>query len=85
EAGRQATPYARTWPYLVHALLTRFLDDHTLREAHDAVATARQLPKELEDDFCDRVQKAASACHNVFRDEEVVQYFIQGLLPVIRG
>ena len=85
EARRQPVPYAATWPYLVHALITRFLDDQTLREAYDAVASARQKEGEDEDSYCDRLQTAASACHNVFSDEEVVQYFIQGLQPVIRG
>ena len=85
EARRQTVPYAATWPYLVHALITRFLDDSTLREAYDAVASTSQKEGEDEDTFCDRLQKAASACHNVFSDEEVVQYFVQGLLPVIRG
>ena len=85
EARRQPIPYAATWPYLVHALITRYLDDQTLREAYDAVASARQKDAEDEDTYCDRLQAAAAACHNVFSDEEVVQYFIQGLLPVIRG
>ena len=85
EAGRQVVPYAATWPYLVHALITRFLDDQTLRQAFDAVANQPQRPEEDENAYCDRIQNAATSCFNVFSDAEVVQYFVQGLVPVIRG
>ena len=85
EAGRQAVPYAATWPYLVHALIARFLDDQTLRQAFDAVANEPQRPEEDENAYCDRIQNAAASCFNVFSDAEVVQYFVQGLIPVIRG
>ena len=84
QASKQALPYASTWPFLVHALISRFLDDQVLREAYDAVANAPQRAGEDENTFCDRIHKAAANCHNVFSDGEIVQYFVQGLIPVIR-
>ena len=44
----------------------------------------RQKANEDENEFADRVAKAARDCCNVFRDRELVNYFIRGLLPATR-
>ena len=75
---------AGTWSYLIHEFIKRYLTDDVLQTAYEQVTDARQKANEDENAFADRVAKAARDCCNVFRDRELVNYFIRGLLPATR-
>ena len=75
---------ASSWPFVVHALIKRYLLDDVLQRAYEKVTDARQKPEEDESKFADRLIGAARDCCNVFEDRELVNYYIRGLLPSTR-
>ena len=81
----EASALAGTWPYLIHELIKRYLTDDVLQTAYEQVTDARQKSNEDENEFADRIAKAAREYCNVFRDRELVNYFIRGMLPATRG
>ena len=76
---KNVSPLSGTWPFVVNALLERFLTRDVLREAHDRVVNARQMDGEDEVAFAQRVDNAARACRYVFDPAEVTNYFVSGL------
>lgn len=86
--GSQGAGTARalqgTWPSVVNALIQRFLPDDVLQEALEAVTLAGQTPQEDEDDFAERLEKAARDCQHVFTNHELVNHFIRGLPTAVR-
>ena len=81
---KRVSPLAGTWPFVVHALLQRFLTRDVLREAHDKVVNARQMDGEDEIAFAQRVENAARACRFVFDPADVTNYFVSGLSDATR-
>ena len=77
----EAGALAGTWPYLIHELIKRYLTDYVLQSAYKQVTNALQKSNGDENEFADRIAKAACECCNVFRDRELVNYFIHGLPP----
>ena len=75
---------AGTWAYLIHELIKRYLTNHVLQPAYEQVTDARKKSNEDENDFADRIAKAARECCNVFRYRELFNYFIRGRLPATR-
>ena len=68
-----------TGHFLIHELIKRYLTDDV-----EHVTDARQKPDEDEITFADRIAKAARDCCTVFRDLELVNCFIRGLLLAAR-
>ena len=77
----EAGALAGTWPDLIHELIKRYLIDDVLQSAYEQVTDARQKSNEDENEFADRIAKAAREYCNVFRDRELFNYFIRGMLP----
>ena len=73
-----------TCTYLIDELIKRDLTDDVLQSAYEQVTDARQKANEDENEFADRIARGARECCNVFRDRELVNYFIRGLLPATR-
>ena len=73
-----------TWPRMVHAFIARYLTDDHLRTAYESVKRILQQPEEPEDGFAQRIERNAADCRQLFKENELVSYFIQGLLPRIR-
>ena len=60
-----------SWQGLVNQFLRRYLTFDVLREAYDAVTTARQQPHETESTFADRSETAAFRCTAVFSEQSL--------------
>ena len=73
-----------TRPRMVHAFIARYLIDEHLRTAYESETRILQQPEEAEDGFAQRIERNAADCCEVFKEHELVSYFIQGLLPRIR-
>ena len=69
---------------MIHELIKRYLNDDVLQSAFEQVTDTRQKANEDENTFTDHIAKAARDCCNVFRDRELVNYFIRGLLQATR-
>lgn len=61
-----------TWPYVMHALIRRFLTDDVLQTAHEEVIRATQRDSEDEMDFVQRIMDAFRVCRNSFLPAELV-------------
>ena len=72
------------WPCMVHTFIARYLTDDHLRTAYESVTRILLEPEEHEDGFAQRIERNAVDCRQVFTEDELVTYFIQGLLPKIR-
>ena len=81
---KRVSPLAGTWPFVVNALIRRFLTRDVLREAHDKVVTARQMEGEDELAFCNRVEKDSRVCRFVFDPADVSNAFVSGLNDAVR-
>ena len=76
------TPQAKlrsTWPYLVHALIDRFVDDDLLGKERRVVTDARQREDEDVEGFAQRLEIASHRCRFVFSQSELVHNFVLGL------
>ena len=73
-----------SWPRMVHAFIARYLTDEHLRTAYESVTRILQQPEEPEDGFAQRIKRNAADCCQVFKEHELMSYFIHGLLPRIR-
>ena len=82
--ARSTNVLNKTWPYVVHALIKRFLTDDVLQEAYENVTTVTQKSNEDENAFADRLGDLVRNCAGVFTDREIVQYYARGLSPLIR-
>lgn len=77
-------PLRASWPFVVHALLARFLSDDVLQDAHERVTLARQDEGEDEIVFAERISRASRDCCHVFSRHELVNFFVRGLRTEIR-
>ena len=73
-----------TWPRMVHAFIARYLTDDHLSTAYESVTRILQQREETEDGFEQRIERKAADFCQVFKEHELVSYFIQGVLPRIR-
>ena len=80
--GAKPTPF--TWPYVIHAMIQRYLTDDVFQEAYDSVTRARQGADEDEDAFAVRMEASARDCSGVFGQHNLVSYYVQGLPETIR-
>ena len=72
-------------PALLNQFIKRYLTDDVLGAAFDAVASARQLPHEIESTFADRLESAAFQCTAVFSEQALAHYFVRGLSTATRA
>ena len=72
-----------TSPRMVHAFIARNLTDDHLRTAYESVTRILQQPEEPEDGFARRSERNTADWCQVFKEHELVSYFIQGPLPRI--
>lgn len=73
-----------SWPFVINALLRRFLSDDVLQEAYDGVSRAVQREKEDETAFATRVMDASRVCRHVFTPSELVNAYVRGLHEATR-
>ena len=73
-----------TWPRMVHAFIARYLTDDHVKTACESVTRTVQQPEEPEDGFAQRIERNAADCCQIFKEHELLSYFIQGLFPRIR-
>lgn len=73
-----------TWPYVIHALIRRFLSGDVLQRAYDAVVRAVQGSNEDEIKFAQRISDAARECSHVFQPMELVNSYVRGLHEATR-
>ena len=69
-----------TWPHVMHTLIYRYLTGTELQNAYARVTLIAQRTNETENEYADRISKAASDCTNVFQDQALVHYYVRGLL-----
>ena len=81
----QASRLRATWPYVVHALLERFVTDELLRNEHRVISDAKQNTDETVNDYALRLEDAADRCRHVFPPSELVNNFVLGLDPATRS
>ena len=62
-------------------MINQYLTDDVLQAAYEQIPDYRQKSNEDEKELADRIEKAARECCNVFRNRELANYFIRGLLP----
>lgn len=74
-----------TWPFVVHALLDRFVDDDILRDELKIITDACQNDEETVDQYARRLEAATYRCRNVFSQRELVHNFILGLHVPVRS
>ena len=74
-----------TWPFVVHALLDKFITDDLLRDERKVVTDARQKENENVREYARRLEEAADRCRHVFSQTELVHYFVLGLHPSPRA
>ena len=68
-----------TWPFVVHALLDKFITDDLLRDERKVVTDARQKDNENVREYARRLEEAADRCRHVFSQTELVHCFVLGL------
>ena len=61
-----------TWPYVINAMIRRFLTEEVLQEAFDEVDRAKQLDTEDEMQFAQRMLENSRKCCHVFTPSELV-------------
>ena len=75
-----------TWPFVVHALLDKFITDDLLRDERKVVTDARQKENEKVKEYARRLEEAADRCRHVFSQTELVHCFVvPGLHPSTRS
>ena len=74
-----------TWPFVIHDLLDRFIDDDLLVDEMKTITYAQQKDTEVVDEYAARIENAADRCRHVFTQQKLVHNFILGLSPDIRA
>ena len=74
-----------TWPFIIHSLIDRFIDDDLLNKEKRVVTDARQREDESVEDFARRLEEASDRCRHVFSQTELVHNFVLGLHPATKA
>lgn len=82
ELFKQST--SSTWSHVGEALLRRFLTDDYLQTGYKAVTQAEPELSEDQSQVCGLLSKASSLCRHVFRQANVVNYFVCRFTPAVQ-
>ena len=74
-----------TWPFVVHALLDKFVTRDLLCDERKVVTDAGQKENENVKEYARRLEEAADWCCHVFSQTELVHRFVLGLHPSTRA
>ncbi len=72
------------WPEAVQHLLRTYATPATIRRAVYDLRDIRQQPRENENEYSARLNRAAHRCGNVYDEVEKMTIFVNGLLPCIQ-
>ena len=74
-----------TYPEVVNFLLQTYATDDVIAEAVTDVENLKQSTAMTEQEYSDELWKRALRCGTVFSGDRLKGYFVEGLLPALRG
>lgn len=80
ERSTQLTRLRVSWPYVVQALLERFITDEMLRDEHRVISDAQQRRNESVRTNAEGLEGTACSCCHVFHPTELIKKFALGLI-----